>query len=107
MKNAKMKERMQSKLQQKQQQPPLQPQQKVANPTPTPTPANNIVRPTTAVYTASSGEQIQQTPRTAKPGANIVVGTNATTNTTASESTETGYEPVVETQKKKKNKNKK
>jgi hypothetical protein len=111
MKNAKMKERMQSKLQQKQQQPPPQPQQKVATPTPTPTPANNIVRPTTAVYTASSGEQIQQTPRTAKPGANIVVGTNATTNTTtnttASESTETGYEPVVETQKKKKNKNKK
>jgi hypothetical protein len=71
-----------------------------------------MVRPTTAVYTASSGEQIQQTPRTTKPGANIVVGTNATTNTTAnttaSESTDTGYEQVVETQKKKKkNKNKK
>ena len=109
MKNAKMKERMQSKLQQKQQQP-QQPQQKVATPTPTPTPSNNVVRPTTAVYTASSGEQIQQTPRTAKPanvcehGANVVVGTNTTT----SESTETGYEQVVETQKKKKkNKNKK
>ena len=107
MKNAKMKERMQSKLQQKQQQPPPQPQQKVA----TPTPANNMVRPTTAVYTASSGEQIQQTPRTAKP-ANTIVSTNATTNmttnTTTSESTETGYEQVVETQKKKKkNKNKK
>ena len=107
MKNAKMKERMQSKLQQKQQQPlqqqqpPQQPQQKVA--TPTSTPANNMVRPTTAVYTASSGEQIQQTPRTAKP-ANDVVGTNVTT----SESTETGYEQVIETQKKKKkNKNKK
>ena len=105
MKNAKMKERMQSKLQQKQQQPPLQQQQKVANPTPTP--ANNMVRPTTAVYTASSGEQIQQTPRTAKP-TNTIVSTNTTTNTTTSESTETGYEPVVETQKKKKkNKNKK
>ena len=62
-----------------------------------------MVRPTTAVYTASSGEQIQQTPRTAKP-ANIVVGTNTTT----SESTDTGYEQVIETQKKKKkNKNKK
>ena len=107
MKNAKMKERMQSKLQQKQQQPPQQhqqPQQKVATPAPTPTPSNNMVRPTTAVYTASSGEQIQQTPRTAKPGANIVVGTNTTT----SESTDTGYEQVIETQKKKKkNKNKK
>ena len=116
MKNAKMKERMQSKLQHKQQQPPpqsqqpQQPQQKVA----TPTPSNNVVRPTTAVYTASSGEQIQQTPRTAKPtnvcepGANVVMGTNATTNATTSESAETGYEQVVETQKKKKkNKNKK
>ena len=108
MKNAKMKERMQSKLQQK------QPQQKVATPTPTPTPSNNMVRPTTAVYTASSGEQIQQTPRTAKPtnacepGANIVVGKNTTTNTTTSESVETGYEQAVEThKKKKKNKNKK
>ena len=118
MKNAKMKERMQSKLQQKQQQPPQQhqqhqqhqqPQQKVSTPTPTPTPtpANNMVRPTTAVYTASSGEQIQQTPRTAKPGANTTVSTNSTTNTTTSESADTGYEQVVETQKKKKNKNKK
>ena len=116
MKNAKMKERMQSKLQQKHQQPqqPQQPQQKVATPTSTPTPSNNVVRPTTAVYTASSGEQIQQTPRTAKPtnvcepGANVVMGTNSTTNTTTSESTETGYEQAVETQKKKKkNKNKK
>ena len=73
-----------------------------------------MVRPTTAVYTASSGEQIQQTPRTAKPtnacepGANIVVGKNTTTNTTTSESVETGYEQAVEThKKKKKNKNKK
>ena len=120
MKNAQMKERMQSKLQHNQQQPPpqsqqpQQPQQKVATPTPTPTPSNNVVRPTTAVYTASSGEQIQQTPRTAKPtnvcepGANVVMGTNATTNATTSESAETGYEQVVETQKKKKkNKNKK
>ena len=64
------------------------------------TPTNNVVRPTTSVYTASSGEQIQQTPRTAKPSENVIVDTAAATGT--------GYEPVTETQKKKKkNKNKK
>ncbi len=97
MKNAKMKERMQTKLQQKQQQP-QQPQQK-----PSPA-ASNAVRPTTAVYTSSSGEQIQQTPRTAKPAENVIQETTATTLP----STETGYEPLIDTQKKKKkNKNKK
>jgi hypothetical protein len=110
MKNAKMKERMQTKLQQKQQQPqqPQQPQQK-----PSPA-ASNAVRPTTAVYTSSSGEQIQQTPRTAKPAENIIQETNTTTTTTTTtttctpHSTETGYEPLTNTQKKKKkNKNKK
>ena len=105
MKNAKMKERMQTKLQQKQQQPQTQPSQQKSSPiTPvTPvTPANKVVRPTTAIYTASSGEQIQQTPRTAKPSENVTV------EATTSQSTETGYEPVTETQKKKKkNKNKK
>jgi hypothetical protein len=106
MKNAKMKERMQTKLQQKQQQPqqPQQPQQK-----PSPA-ASNAVRPTTAVYTSSSGEQIQQTPRTAKPAENIIQETTTTTTTTTSTplSTETGYEPLTNTQKKKKkNKNKK
>jgi len=111
MKNAKMKERMQTKLQQKQHQQPQQPSQQ-KSPAVTPLTngpaANNIVRPTTSVYTASSGEQIQQTPRTAKPtnvcepGANVVVGTNATT----SESTETGYEQSSDQQKKKKKKNK-
>jgi hypothetical protein len=101
MKNAKMKERMQTKLQQKQQ--PTQ-QQKPSHVTPvTPvTLASNVVRPTTAVYTASSGEQIQQTPRTSKPVENVIVDTAAATGTG------TGYEPVTETQKKKKkNKNKK
>jgi hypothetical protein len=111
MKNAKMKERMQTKLQQKQQQQPQQPSQQkspAVTPLTTGPAANNIVRPTTSVYTASSGEQIQQTPRTAKPanvcepGANVVVGTNATT----SESTETGYEQSSDPQKKKKKKNK-
>jgi hypothetical protein len=100
MKNAKMKERMQTKLQQKQQQQPQQPQQK-----PSPA-ASNAVRPTTAVYTSSSGEQIQQTPRTAKPAENVIQET--TTTTTAPLSAETGYEPLTNTQKKKKkNKNKK
>ena len=47
MKNAKMKERMHQKLQQRQEQQPQQPQQ----------------RPTTSVYTASSGETLMQTPR--------------------------------------------
>jgi hypothetical protein len=107
MKNAKMKERMQSKLQQKQQQQSQQQQtqqaQKVA------TPSNNGIRPTTAVYTTSSGEQMQQTPRTAKPPSvsesnnNVIISTTET----KSESTETGYEVVTETQKKKKKKNKK
>jgi len=107
MKNAKMKERMQSKLQQKQQQQP-QPQaqqqpQKVA------TPSNNGIRPTTAVYTASSGEQMQQTPRTAKPSS-VSEHTNGvimSATETKGESTETGYEPSNEPQKKKKKKNKK
>jgi hypothetical protein len=105
MKNAKMKERMQSKLQQKQQQQQQQqPQQQKAS-----TPSNNGVRPTTAVYTASSGEQIQQTPRTAKPPSvsesvnNVIISTTET----KSESNDTVYEPVTETQKKKKKKNKK
>lgn len=99
MKNAKMKERMQTKLQQKQQQQPQQqPQQK-----PSPA-ASNAVRPTTAVYTSSSGEQIQQTPRTAKPAENVIQETTATMPL----STETGYEHLTNTQKKKKkNKNKK
>jgi hypothetical protein len=104
MKNAKMKERMQTKLQQKQQQQPQQPQQK-----PSPA-ASNAVRPTTAVYTSSSGEQIQQTPRTAKPAENVIqeTTTTTTTTTTAPLSAETGYEPLTNTQKKKKkNKNKK
>jgi hypothetical protein len=107
MKNAKMKERMQSKLQQKQQQQPQPPGQQ--QPQKVATPSNNGIRPTTAVYTASSGEQMQQTPRTAKPssvsdpGSNIII----TTTETKGESTETGYEPSNETQKKKKKKNKK
>jgi hypothetical protein len=100
MKNAKMKERMQTKLQQKQPQSQPQPQQQQKSPAVTPVTAghttNNIVRPNTSVYTASSGEQIQQTPRTAKPAENVTVDIG------------TGYEPVTETQKKKKkNKNKK
>jgi hypothetical protein len=101
MKNAKMKERMQTKLQQKQQQPQQPHPQPTQQQKPSPvTPTNNVVRPTTSVYTASSGEQIQQTPRTAKPSENVIVDTAAATGT--------GYEPVTETQKKKKkNKNKK
>ena len=108
MKNAKMKERMQSKLQQKQQQQQQQPQQQQQQQKAS-TPSNNGVRPTTAVYTASSGEQIQQTPRTAKPPSvsesvnNVIISTTET----KSESNDTGYEPVTETQKKKKKKNKK
>ena len=112
MKNAKMKERMQTKLQQKQQQQPQQPQQQQQQqPQQKPSPAaSNAVRPTTAVYTSSSGEQIQQTPRTAKPAENVIQETTATTTATATTplSTETGYEPLTSTQKKKKkNKNKK
>jgi len=109
MKNAKMKERMQTKLQQKQQQPQQPQQQPQQKPSPA---ASNAVRPTTAVYTSSSGEQIQQTPRTAKPAENIIQETTTTTTTTTTTSTplsaETGYEPLTNTQKKKKkNKNKK
>ena len=109
MKNAKMKERMQTKLQQKQQQPQPQQQQQQQKPTP---PPNNGVRATTSVYTASSGEQIQQTPRTTKPSnicepsENVIVNSAPVTETETE--TETGYEQVIETQKKKKkNKHKK
>ena len=109
MKNAKMKERMQTKLQQKQQQaqqaqqPPLA--QKL---TPNPSSLNNSTRPTTTVYTSSSGEQIQQTPRSAKPPNIIATGDNVILDTNLNANTPTGYDPVVETQKKKKkNKHKK
>jgi hypothetical protein len=99
MKNAKTKERMQSKLQQKQQQQQQQ-QQQQPKPIPNPPPSNNTPRPTTSIYTASSGEQIQQTPRSVKPSCvteeNVIVDTN----------TLTGYEPVNDSQKKKKKKNK-
>jgi len=107
MKNAKMKERMQSKLQQKQQQQPQPPAQQ--QPQKVATPSNNGIRPTTAVYTASSGEQMQQTPRTAKLSS-VSEHTNSvimSATETKGESTETGYEPSNETQKKKKKKNKK
>ena len=108
MKNAKMKERMQTKLQQKTQQQkpsPVTHVTPVASVTPI-TPVNNVVRPTTSVYTSSSGEQIQQTPRTAKPVENVIVDTG--TGTGSGTGSGTGYEPVTETQKKKKkNKNKK
>lgn len=107
MKNAKMKERMQTKLQQKQQQQQQQPPHPVAI-------ASNAIRPTTAVYTSASGEQIQQTPRTAKPLDKVVLDANANANEnvnaimTTPQSTETGYELGNSTQKKKKkNKNKK
>ena len=95
MKNAKMKERMQSKLQQKQQQPQPQAQQQQQQPQKVATPSNNGIRPTTAVYTASSGEQMQQTPRTAKPSS-VSEHTNSvimSATETKGESTETGYEP--------------
>ena len=118
MKNAKMKERMQTKLQQKQQQqqtqsqpqPQPQPQQK-----PAPT-ANNSIRPTTSVYTASSGQQIQQTPRTAKPST-MLSSSEPVSSTNTSDSVSDGTivgesaintvaETTSETQKKKKKKNK-
>ena len=120
MKNAKMKERMQTKLQQKQQQqqtqaqsqsqPQPQPQQK-----PAPT-ANNNIRPTTSVYTASSGQQIQQTPRTAKPST-MLSSSEPVSSTNTSDSVSDGTivgesaintvaETTSETQKKKKKKNK-
>ena len=108
MKSAKMKERMQTKLQQKQQR-----QQQQQQPSPVSV-ASNAVRPTTAVYTSASGEQIQQTPRTAKPLDKVVLDATASANASANASmttpqtTETGYEPGNSTQKKKKkNKNKK
>ena len=110
MKNAKMKERMQTKLQQKQQQQPQPaPQPAPAKQSPPVAVASNAVRPTTAVYTSASGEQIQQTPRTAKPLDNVVLDANATTTTQqTAQTTETGYEQSNSTQKKKKkNKNKK
>jgi hypothetical protein len=89
MKQAKMKERMQNKLQQRQQQQQQQ----------------QHIRSTTAVYT--TGEQIQQTPRNAKPSmdSNIVISTTSDTN--ANTATDNGYAPVVDVQKKKKKKNKK
>jgi hypothetical protein len=106
MKNAKMKERMQTKLQQKQQQ---QPQPAPAKQSPPVAVSSNAIRPTTAVYTSASGEQIQQTPRTAKPLDNVVLDANASTTTQqTAQTTETGYEQSNSTQKKKKkNKNKK
>jgi DNA primase len=116
MKNAKMKERMQSKLQQKQQQQQQQQQQHQQQQKPTQTSTNNI-RPTTSVYTASSGEQIKQTPRTAKPASTLstepVSGVN--TNNSVTGDTAVGeyainivedVETTSETQKKKKKKNK-
>jgi hypothetical protein len=119
MKNAKMKERMQSKLQQKQQQ---QQQQQQASQTTQQKPnsgSNNTTRPNNSVYVASTGENIQQTPRAAKPptvdpgssvsqtNENIILDTSSSTNTHHENNT-TGYEPAANTKnKKKKNKNKK
>lgn len=109
MKNAKMKERMQSKLQQKQQQNQQQKQQQnQQKPTQS---ANNNIRPTTSVYTASSGEQIQQTPRTAKPATMLSTEPVSSLNTNDSVTGdtvvgETATNTVSETQKKKKKKNK-
>ena len=120
MKNAKMKERMQSKLQQKQQQQASQTTQQKPN-----SGSNNTTRPNNSVYVAPTGENIQQTPRVAKPptvGAdatvnvpqtneNIVLDTSSTSNThheNSSENNSTGYETAVNTKnKKKKNKHKK
>ena len=99
MKTAKMKERMQTKLQQKKQQQQQQPEKQ----TPPVAVASNTVRPTTAVYTSVSGEQIQQTPRTARPTVEtVVLDANVTTQQTA----ETVHEEGNSTQKKKKKKNK-
>lgn len=109
MKNAKMKERMQSKLQQKQQQQQQQQQtQQQQQQKPTQSATNNI-RPTTSVYTASSGEQIQQTPRTAKPATTLSTEPISGVNTNVGESainTVADVETTSETQKKKKKKNK-
>jgi hypothetical protein len=119
MKNAKIKERMQAKLQQKQQQQQQQQQQqKSKQPTPS---TNNTVRPTTQVYTSASGEQIQQTPRVAKPTENVVLATsqgvpeaskmeyekcNGVENENENEN-ENDNENKNKNKKKKKNKNKK
>ena len=101
MKNAKMKERMQSKLQQKQQQQQQQQQQKPTQP------INNNIRPTTSVYTASSSEQIQQTPRTAKPATTLLSEPISSANINVGETAiNTVVETNSETQKKKKKKNK-
>jgi len=96
MKTAKMKERMQTKLQQKKQEQQQQQQ------TPPVAVASNAVRPTTAVYTSVSGEQIQQTPRTARPTETVALDANFTTQQTV----ETVHEEGSATQKKKKKKNK-
>ena len=100
MKTAKMKERMQTKLQQKKQEQQQQQQ------TPPAAVASNAVRPTTAVYTSVSGEQIQQTPRTARPIVETVVLDANVTTQQASETAETVHEEGSATQKKKKKKNK-
>ena len=97
MKTAKMKERMQTKLQQKKQEQEKQ--------TPPVAVASNAVRPTTAVYTSVSGEQIQQTPRTARPAETVVLDANVTTQQ-AVQPAETAHEEGSTTQKKKKKKNK-
>jgi hypothetical protein len=101
MKTAKMKERMQTKLQQKKQEQQQQQQQQ----TPPVAVASNAVRPTTAVYTSVSGEQIQQTPRTARPTETVVLDANVTTQQ-AVQAAETAHEEGSGTQKKKKKKNK-
>jgi hypothetical protein len=104
MKTAKMKERMQTKLQQKkQEQQQQQPQPEKQRPQVAV--ASNTVRPTTAVYTSVSGEQIQQTPRTAKPIETVVLDANFTTEQTV-QTAETVHEEGSATQKKKKKKNK-
>ena len=102
MKQAKMKERMHTKLQQRQQQQ-QQPQQQQQQ-----QPQQPHVRSTTSVYT--TGEQIQQTPRTTKPPvqssqecSNVVISTPSEKNTTMDD----GYTPTLDAQKKKKKKNKK
>jgi hypothetical protein len=97
MKTAKMKERMQTKLQQKKQEQEKQ--------TPPVAVASNAVRPTTAVYTSVSGEQIQQTPRTARPAEAVFLDANVTTQQ-AAQAAETAHEEGSTTQKKKKKKNK-
>ena len=102
MKTAKMKERMQTKLQQKKQEQQQQQQQQPEKKTPPVAVASNAVRPTTAVYTSVSGEQIQQTPRTARPVETVVLDANVTTQQTV----ETVHEEGNSTQKKKKKKNK-